>query len=165
MTKAATCSRCGKKILNGLAYTHNGKAFCYECFKNMQADLLATEEEKTKLYQYIKKLFSLTELPSDTINSISKEIGKGRTYSEIQSTLYYYYEIMENKRSSIDYLPFIIKDQYENACNYKKEVAELKKVNEQVDLSHTKKRTIVLSQSDLKKQNPHKKKSYNISDL
>ena len=164
--KATTCSRCGDKILNGLSYSHNGKAFCHKCFEEIQTELLATEEDKKVLYQYIKKLFSLTEIPVEVITGINKEISKGLNYQQAKSVLYYYYEVMDNRRGSVDYIPYVLRDQYESALNYEKETEELRKINEKVDLSHTPKRKITISVADLnRKENPRNKKKYDISDL
>lgn len=85
--KPTSCSACGKKILNGLVYTHNGKAFCYECYQKMQQELAVAEEQKQQLFNYIKQLFSLGELPPDTVNVVEKELSKRRQYRK--STMSY----------------------------------------------------------------------------
>lgn len=163
--KPTSCSACGKKILNGLVYTHNGKAFCYECYQKMQQELAVAEEQKQQLFNYIKQLFSLGELPPDTVNVVEKELSKEKTIQEIHDVLYYYYEIMARPRGSLNAIPFVLKEQYENAMKYFKEAAKLKEINEGIDLSNPTAVTITMSREDLSNPARKRKLKYDISDL
>ena len=163
--KPTSCSVCGKKILNGLVYTHNGKAFCYECYQKMQQELAVAEEQKQQLFNYIKQLFSLGELPSDTVMAVEKELSRERTAQKIHDVLYYYYEIMARPRGSLNAIPFVLKEQYENAMKYFKEAAKLKEINEGVDLSNPTTITITLSREDLNSPTRKRKPKYDIGDL
>ena len=162
--KPTSCSRCKKKILNGLSYTYRGQAFCYDCYQEKQKELLAAEDEQQVLYNYIKQLFSVSELPNDVLTGINKEVAKGKKYKGMRLTLHYYYEVMENARGSIDVVPYVIRDQYDNARQYEEEVARVRKINEEIDLSNPPKRTIVITSTDLSNSRQRKKKC-DISDL
>ena len=163
--KPTSCSVCGKKILNGLVYTHNGKAFCYECYQKMQQELAVAEEQKQQLFNYIKQLFSLGELPPDTVMAVEKELSRERTAQEIHDVLYYYYEIMARPRGSLNAIPFVLKEQYENSMKYFKEAAKLKEINEGIDLSNPTTITITMSREDLSSPVRKRKPKYDISDL
>ena len=163
--KPTSCSVCGKKILNGLVYTHNGKAFCYECYQKMQQELAVAEEQKQQLFNYIKQLFSLGELPPDTVMAVEKELSRERTAQEIHDVLYYYYEIMARPRGSLNAIPFVLKEQYENAMKYFKEAATLNEINEGIDLSNATTITITMAREDLSSPVRKRKPKYDISDL
>ena len=163
--KPTSCSVCGKKILNGLVYTHNGKAFCYECYQKMQQELAVAEEQKQQLFNYIKQLFSLGELPPDTVMAVEKELSRERTAQEIHDVLYYYYEIMARPRGSLNAIPFVLKEQYKNSMKYFKEAAKLKEINEGIDLSNPTTITITMSREDLSSPVRKRKPKYDISDL
>ena len=163
--KPTSCSACGKKILNGLVYTHDGKAFCYECYQKMQQELAVAEEQKQQLFNYIKQLFSLGELPPDTVNVVERELSKEKTIQEIHDVLYYYYEIMARPRGSLNAIPFVLKEQYENAMKYFKEATKLKEINEGIDLSNPTAVTITMSREDLSNPARKRKLKYDISDL
>ena len=163
--KPTSCSVCGKKILNGLVYTHNGKAFCYECYQKMQQELAVAEEQKQQLFNYIKQLFSLGELPPDTVMAVEKELSRERTAQEIHDVLYYYYEIMARPRGSLNAIPFVLKEQYKNSMKYFKEAAKLKEINEGIDLSNPTTVTITMSREDLSSPARKRKLKYDISDL
>ena len=162
MAKSATCSRCGLKILNGLTYNCNGKTFCFNCYTIANQELETIEQERQKLYQYIRQLFSLSEVPEEIIVMINREVARGKKYKGIRLTIRYYYEILEYPHSDFTLLPWVVASQYENARAYEAEVNRVRKVNEGVDLT-PKIRTIQLTPSDL--TNHRKKKSCNIEDL
>ena len=163
-SRALTCSCCGVMIPSGLNYIHNGKSLCYKCYQDVQKEILAAEEERQSLFKYLKQLFSLTEIPTNLMVIINREVSKGKKYSEIEYTLYYYYRILENPCGAIEVIHYILKDNYELAQEYKEKVAQTKKVNEIITLSN-KKRVIKISHEDLEKNNSRKKKKYNIADL
>lgn len=164
-TKITFCSHCGNKITNGVVYHHEGKPLCYDCYQVVQQELISLESRKQQVYNYLKQLFSLLELPNDVLLNLEKEVSKGKTYEGAQFTLYYYYEVLEKPRGNINIIPFVIRDQYENAQEYKKKTEELKSINAKIDLSQTAPRKVILKKSDLEKNNTHKRKLNNIADL
>lgn len=164
MARPVNCSSCGKKIINSLSYTHNGKAFCYECFKKMQSSLLAAEDEQKGLYTYIKTLFNIHEIPQETVSSISREVANGKKYNGIRLTLHYYYEVLENPCNEVKNIPFVIRDQYENARKYEEETRKTRAVNDTIDLTNVPVRTVKLKKKNLE-TGSRKKIGYDISDL
>lgn len=131
----------------------------------MQGDLLAAEDDQQVLYRYIKQLFSVTEVPQEVVASITREAAKGKKYRGLRLTLHYYYEILENQPNDITYVPFVIRDQYENARKYEEESRKIQEINQQVNLSNTPIRTVKLKATDLTNNIGRKKKKYDITDL
>lgn len=163
--KLTACSACGCKIANGMKYNYGGKQYCFDCYQKLQEQLLQEDEGKKELYDYIKKLFSLSEVPEDVILGIDREIAKGKKLRGIYLTIHYYYEIEEHARKNITQILYIIRDYYEAAKQYEASVRELEKVNDKVDLT-PRTRKIRLKPEDLnKKTNPPQKPKYSIEDL
>ena len=157
------CSSCGTKI-TGLKYTHNGKVYCYNCYQNVQQELLKTEQEKQELYAYIKQLFVIAEIPEDVVAGIDRELNGGKKIKGIKNTLWYYYEV-EAHVGTVNNIVYTIRDQYENARNYVREINKLKEINKDIDIN-VPTRTVVIKKSELDTQSNIKRKiNYNIEDL
>ena len=163
--KATACSNCGTRITAGLAYPYNGKHLCYNCFKKYQLELRSVEGDREALCQYIKDLFFLAEVPQNVLNQIDKESVAGKSYKDQRFAVYYYYEILGNKCSSVDLIPYVIKDQFDRAQKYKAQSDATKAKNDSIDLSAPTVRTVFLSPEDLATPNRRKKKKYDINDL
>lgn len=163
--KAAACSNCGARITAGLAYSYNGKPVCYNCLKKIQSELKSVEGERDSFCQYLRGLFSLSEIPQNVLKQVDKEVAAGKGYQDLRFVIYYYYEVLGNKRGSIDSVIYVIRDQFNRAQQYKLQLEVTKEKNKGVDLSTPVVRTIVLSPEDLANPNKRKKKKYDISDL
>ena len=72
---------------------------------------------------------------------------------------------MARPRGSLNAIPFVLKEQYENAMKYFKEAAKLKEINEGIDLSNPTTITITMSREDLSSPVRKRKPKYDISDL
>lgn len=158
------CNSCGNKI-TGLKYTYEGKQYCQSCYQVIQQELLKTEQEKNELYNYIKQLFAVSEVPADLVSSIDRELFNGKKINGIKTTLKYYYQIMGHACNNINTVIFTIRDQYENARNYMLNIAKIIEQNKTVDLN-VPARTVTLKKSELETQQSNKTKiNYNIEDL
>lgn len=164
MSSVFICNACKSKI-TGLKYNYEGKSYCFSCYQNIQQDLLKTEQDKQELYNYIKQLFTVSEIPQDVVAGIDRELSSGKKLKGIKSTLWYYYEVYENTRNNVSAIPFIIHDQYENAKNYVIQMNKIKEINQNIDINVPENK-IVIKKSELEKNiNPRNKISYNIEDL
>lgn len=157
------CGSCGTKI-TGLKYTYNGKVYCYNCYQVIQQELLKTEQEKQELYSYIKQLFVIAEIPEDVVAGIDRELNNGKKIKGIKNTLWYYYEV-EAHVGTVNNIVYTIRDQYENARNYVREINKLKEINKDIDIN-VPTRTVIIKKSELDSQSNMKRKiNYNIEDL
>lgn len=158
------CSECKKKISTN-RYKIGSNVYCKECFDKHMAELEDMEGKKRELYDYIKKLFVVSDIPESVLNSIDRHIAGGKKVVGIQKTLHYYYEIEEHTATRIEQVPFIINDYYETARKYEKSIRELAERNNKVDLTPNYV-TVRVRQSDLEKRKPSfKKPDYDISSL
>lgn len=162
--KGTFCTKCGKMFGVGrLVYEFKGKPVCYDCFQKEQETLLAAEEDRKKLYQYIKEQFSIREIPTTVINRIDYLIEKDkRTSNGIKYTLYYCLHVL-GKTFNLEYIGTIVNNYYEEARDYASKQVLIKKKNEEIDLN-VEPRVIKI---DIKKLHEEKKPktSCNIEDL
>ena len=160
----STCNSCGNKI-TGLKYTYEGKSYCQSCYQIIQQELLKTEQEKDDLYNYIKQLFGISEVPGDLISGIDRELFNGKKINGIKQTLKYYYQTTGHPCNNIGSVIYVIRDQYENARNYLINTIKIVEQNKIVNLD-VPARTIQIKKSELDAQDKIKKKiNYNIEDL
>lgn len=160
----SVCNSCGNKI-TGLKYTYEGKSYCQACYQNIQQELLKTEQEKDELYNYIKQLFVISELPSDLVAGIDRELFNGKKIKGIKNTLWYYYEVNGHPCTNINSVIYTIRDQYENARNYVIQTKKIIEQNQTVNLD-VPPNVIVIKKSDLDAQNNNRPKiNYKIEDL
>lgn len=159
-----TCSECKKKISTN-RYKIGSNIYCKECFDKHMAELKDIEEKKKELYNYIKKLFVISDIPESVLNSIDRRIAGGKKVVGIQKTLHYYYEIGEHTATKIEWVPSIIDNYYEEAKKYEKNMREVAEHNSKVDLTPNT-RVIRIRPSDLEARKPSfKKPDYDISSL
>lgn len=161
-----TCQKCGEKI-TGQKYTVDGKNYCYSCYQKILDEKEKLEKDKQELYNYIKELFNIREVPSEIISMLDREIAAGKKPKGMKLTLKYYYIIQGN---TINYdklvsLIFVIKDYYESAKKYQKDMAALKEKNLKKNIEN-KQRIIKINPKDL--GNPSrdsKEPKYDINKL
>ena len=115
------CSFCNKAILDTKYKTRNRKRYHEECYNQLINKAESTnqhqatsikEGDKEALENYIRSLYNLTELPYPITKQIENFISQqGYTYSGIQKTLYYFYELNKNNpdshKSTIGIVPYI----------------------------------------------------------
>ena len=133
-SNTCSCQDCGSKII-GMKYTHNGKNYCYACYKKLQDLLVEQENQKQALYKYIKELFGIAEIPTEVLSFIDRELSNGKKIKGMEHTLRYYYEIEGHSPSSVNNIIYIIMNQYEAAKNYAINNKKLQKQNAAVDLN------------------------------
>ena len=116
MTKENTCAYCGKEIFyneplkksSGKVYHHQCYLkFCDEKFENTQQ----ATSSKQKLFDYICKLFKITEItPMLNAQVIKMTKESGLTYNGIYLSLVYFFQIKGNKptlETGIGIVPYI----------------------------------------------------------
>jgi len=160
-TPNPTCFRCKQKILNW-PYSFGGHKYCYECFQIVQEEGVAEENNRASLYEAIRRIFSVKEVPEEVINAINRELKKGKKLKGLEGTLHYYYEIMGNPANSIRGVIYVFADQYENAKRYLQNSARIAEHNRSVDLTP---KTVTVRVTPESLQKGHDKPSYNIEDL
>lgn len=165
MAGASVCAECGAKLVGGLRYTHAGKTYCYACHTRLVDRLKVEEAAKNKLYEYIRGLFSIRELPPDVSASIDRALAKGVSAEDIRLTLYFYYEICGHPRGSASQVPFVIRDHMEMAKAYEREAQRLREVNDDAQIGTTAPRTVVVTHADLANDRRVNKPKYKIEDL
>lgn len=163
MYKKFTCQLCGVNK-TGLSYLVDKKNYCYSCYEKVISQKQAQEEKSQELYNLIKDIFKIDIIPQFTIDSISQEIKKGKTWNGIKETLNYYYNVKyyEVKENDLLYISTIINRYYEETYQYLKKQKEVQKANESVDLTPVKRTVNVRKSSLVKKQ---KDFNYKIEDL
>lgn len=134
MAEAVLCAKCKGRII-GHINKYGGKLYCDHCYEAIIEQLQRLEEEKNKLYSFIKELFSLREIPDPVVHSINKAIDDGKKPSGIRGTLIYYYKVKENPVEDIAYLSLIIQKEYSNAANYFAETKKIKEENALIDIN------------------------------
>lgn len=128
------CKGCGRRV-EGVQYTLDGKALCYDCFQKRDAEKRRAEAEKKELYDYVARLFDIKELPQSAIDRLDRLIKDGKKPKAMKATLYYHYAIMGNSPKDPDEAFYAIKDDYDRARKYVEEMRELKKKNDEVKLT------------------------------
>ena len=120
------CNICKKHLLGYDEYVlKNGKKICKNC---LEAQTKNSEmPDYNNLLEYIKSLFHKNEVPETWKLFIDKQRKMGKTYSGMQGSLYYFYEILNNP---VDYEAMnsigIIEYVYDDA---RKHFEELERVN------------------------------------
>lgn len=159
------CAECQQKT-KGLKYTYNGRNYCYDCYTKMLKVLEKENTQKQHLYDYIKEIYGINEVPLEVTNMINHELTMGKKIKGIEYTLYYYAQIEGNSLGPVTSLYFIIRDYYEAAHSYVLKTKKQQEQNAQVNLN-VKPRVIHLKKSDLESKNDghHNTIKYNIEDL
>lgn len=165
MAGGSVCAECGAKIVGGLRYTHAGKTYCYACHTKLVDRLKTEEAAQNELYEYIRGLFSIPELPPDVSAAISKNLAKGISPHDIRLALYFYYEIGGHPRGSTSQIPFVIRDQLEAARAYEKEERRLREINDGKQIGTIAPRTVTVTRADLVNDRRVGKPKYKIEDL
>ena len=125
------CNVCKKHLLGGDYTIKNGKKICSDCSSKSATELT----EKNNLLSYIRLLFQKNEVPASWLMYIEKQRKQGRTYSGMQGTLYYFYELMGNAVSyesmtSLGIIDYV----YDEAKRYFEEIDRVNQYNSKIIL-------------------------------
>lgn len=113
------CNVCKRALMGYDDYVvKSGKKICNDC---LSAGKVKTKDYEN-LVEYIKTLFHKEIIPLSWENYINKLISMGRTYSGIQGSLYYFYEIKGNISTNDNSAIGIVDYVYEEAKEYFKEI-------------------------------------------
>ena len=159
MASAIKCTLCGNKIIGNIR-RYQGNNYCDHCYEVVMEEAQRNEDEKQKLYAFIREIFSVTELPELVIYIIDKALKEGRKLSGIRGTLNYYYNILGKPADNILSIGQIIQFEYENACKYYENARRIQKANEKVNLDVPPVTVVVKST-----KNTRKKPKYKMEDL
>ena len=134
MNKGVSCSKCGNGII-GAARKYQGKIYCEHCYEIVMEEAQRFEEEKQKLYTFIKDLFSVTDCPEVVLYAVDRALKDGRKLSGIKGTLIYYYQENGNTPDNINIIGTIIQKNYDKAAEYFKKKKEQRAINEKIDIN------------------------------
>ena len=122
------CNICKRKLTGYNDYViKNNKKICKDCVAKQGKEKTEEEKEKEELYEYLKLLFQKTTIPESWNVFIEKQRKNGKTYSGMQGSLYYFYELKGNAVSYENSAIGIIEYIYDEAKDY---FRELNQVNE-----------------------------------
>ncbi len=93
------------------------------------------EEEKQRLINFIKDLFSVQECPEVVLYALERAIKDGKKLSGIKGTLVYYYQELGNSPDNITIVGNIIQRYYEKAAEHFKKKKEQRAINEKIDIN------------------------------
>ena len=101
------CAHCNKEIFGTDYKTKSKKRYHNECYeamiakaenKNQKKSRSLKNNEKDALLKYICELFEIKEIPYNIEKQIEDYVSfRNYTYTGIQKTLYYFYELEGNK--------------------------------------------------------------------
>ena len=152
------CPKC-QEIIIGSGRLYNGKLYCDRCYKIVIDEALNFENEKRALYEFIKELFAIDELPDSWVATIDQLVSSGKTLAGIRMTLTYYYTILGNTPNMM-YGLSIVKKYYEETRQYAIKQQEIMQKN----MEHEEKAETVTVKIT-RPVSTRKKPNYRIEDL
>ena len=93
------------------------------------------EDEKQRLINFVKELFSVSECPEVVLYAIDRAIKDGKKLSGIKGTLIYYYQECGNTPDNISIIGAVIQKNYDKASEYFKKKKEQRAINEKIDIN------------------------------
>ena len=152
------CPKC-QQIIIGSGHLYNGKLYCDQCYKIAIEEAQNFENEKRVLFDFIKELFVIDELPDSWIATVDQLVRSGKTLSGIRMTLTYYYQILGNIPNAT-YGLSIVNKYYEETRQYALKQQEIMQKN----LEHQEKAETVTVKIT-RPVSMRKKPNYRIEDL
>lgn len=134
MAKGVPCCKCGNSIIGSLR-KYQGKIYCEHCYEVVMEEAQRFEEEKQKLINFIKDLFSVRECPEVVLYALDRALKDGKKLSGIKGTLIYYYNIKGNAADNITYVGMVIQREYNNAAKYYEDSKRIRAINDQIDIN------------------------------
>ena len=156
---AIKCAKCGNRIIANIR-RYQGNNYCDHCYELVMEEAQRMEDDKQKLYSFIREMFSVSQLPELVLYIIDKALKEGKKLSGIRGTLNYYYNIKGKPVDDILSIGRIIQTEYENASKYYEEARRIQKINENIDLNVKPVTVVVKSTKDSRK-----KPNYRMEDL
>lgn len=159
--KSASCCECGARLL-GVAFRElGGRKYCEKCYAKAVAAKLEFDKAQEDLYAYIREIFGVESIPPEVSGAITKAISYDHAqWKGLKATIWYYYKILGNK-PVIEFLPKVLREQYESARAYLVKQRELREKNMKVDLN-VKPRVVVVRRDNHSNRNVPK---YRMEDL
>ena len=135
------CALCNQEIIGTKYKSKKRKRYHIECFdklidnaetKNHMKASGIKNNEKNELIKYICQLYNLSEIPYAIDKQIDNFVAQlGYTYTGIQKTLYYFYELsrnnVDNHTSTIGIVPYY----YEEAKKFFNTVHDSNELNKE----------------------------------
>lgn len=160
MGTTVRCSKCGQNLVTGVFQIFDGKKLCSSCYAKAVEEAKQDEQALQDLFEYIKALFGITQIPFDWLEIIQTYLKDKKTYFGIRATLYYYYEILGNKADSDGPALRIVRYQYDAASQYFQEQRALREHNLATNMDATSRVITMVSPVNVTRKPP-----YNIEDL
>ena len=152
------CPRC-QQVIIGSGHLYNGKLYCDQCYLEIIQEVEKQESEKRDLYDFIKDLFMIEQIPESWIATIDHLLVSGKTIAGIKMTLSYYYNILGNTPNTA-YGLSIVKNYYEETRQYALKQQEIMQQN----LQHEEKNETVTVKIN-RPVSQKRKTTYRIEDL
>lgn len=152
------CPKC-QQIIIGAGHLYNSKLYCDQCYKIVIEEAQNLEIEKRNLFDFIKELFGIDEMPDSWSVTIDRLIRSGKTIAGIKMTLTYYYNILGHNPDTT-YGLGIIEKYYEETRQYAIKQQEIMQKN----LEHEEKSETVTVKIS-RPVSTRKKPKYRIEDL
>ena len=127
------CRGCQQHIV-GMQYGYNGATYCAKCFQQLQERLSSEEGDRKTLYDTIRRIFNVTEIPDEVISAINREVKAGHKMTGLTATLRYYYDLEGHVPTGVYSAIPVFREQYENARRYAREIARVAEHNQTVEL-------------------------------
>lgn len=138
------CANCGKELHPPFDITKKigQKTYCEECYNQKKNINLSwgSEEEKRRLYDFIKEIFSIDEIPQlwiEQIAKICKEDPK-KNYTNLYYTLKYAVKIEEITPNPLYGIKGIVTQYYDKAAEYYRQLQKVLDHNEQTVIENKK---------------------------
>lgn len=158
-TKGRRCPMC-QQVVIGTGHLFNGQLYCDSCYPLVLKSAEDIESQKTELYEFIRNLFGIDELPDSWMVSITKMLKSGKTISGIRMTLTYYTSILGYSISPGMGITNLIDKYYEETRQYAIRQQEIITANQQ-HVDNSKAVTIRINRPVSSKRRP----TCNIEDL
>lgn len=152
------CPKC-QQVIIGSGHLYNGKLYCDQCYKIAIDEAQNFETEKRSLFDFIKELFGIDELPESWNATIDQLVRSGKTLGGIRMTLTYYYQILGNT-PSVTYGLSIVSKYYEETRQYALKQEEIMRKN----LTHEEKSETITVKIN-RPVSQKRKLNYRIEDL
>lgn len=127
------CRGCNQHIV-GMNYGYGGATYCAACFQKLQDRLAHDEGDRKLLYDTIRRIFNVTEIPDEVVAAVNREVKAGRKLTGLTATLRYYYDLEGHVPGGVYSAIPVFREQYENARNYARKMAQIAERNQNIDL-------------------------------
>lgn len=155
------CSKCGT-LLVGTAFREiDGKRYCEACYQSLMAEKIAFDNAQKDLYNYIKEVFGVTYIPPEVVGAITRQISYDKAQIKgLKATIWYYYKVLGNT-PAIEFLPRVLREQYERTRQYLIDQKKIREENMKVNIN-VEPRVVVVNKDDQRSRN---KPKYRMEDL